>query len=629
MGLVPGLPAGLQFARRLAENGCRVVVPTLVDRGDELSGNALIGFFTNEPHREWIYRQAYVLGRHVIGYEVQKVLSAVDWLSQPGVGQGTSVGVVGWGEGGLLALYSAALDPRISAAAVSGYFGRRDGLWREPIYRNVFGLLREFGDAEIASLIVPRSLVVEYSRTPQVDGPPAPSGGQVRVAAPGQITTPVFSDVAAEVERARGLSGPFANSIQFFNGAQRAPTGPMGDDSLCAFVQALNGKSTALKAPGSTPIEIRGAFDPASRQRRQVREMEAFTQHLIPISRLTRDDFLWKKVPVTTPAAWDEAMRPYRPRLWDDVIGKLPASDLPLAPRSRKIYDEPSWTGYEVTVDVFPDVFASGYLLMPKGLRPGEKRPVVVTQHGLDGVPEDVVDWNPKHPGFVYYQAFAKRLVEQGFIVFAPQNPYWGGQKFRVLQRKANPLHLSLFSFILAQHERVLDFLSGLPEVDPQRIGFYGLSYGGKTAVRIPALLDRYCLSICSGDFNEWLYKVAAIDWRKSYMYAIDYEIPEFNLGRTFNYAEMTALIAPRPFMVERGHRDSVGDDEWVAFEYAKVRRLYDELGVPERTQIEYFNGHHMIHGVGTFEFLRRFLNWPKSGAPAEAKAQDLGPPKT
>lgn len=130
--------------------------------------------------------------------------------------------------------------------------------------------------------------------------------------------------------------------------------------------------------------------------------------------------------------------------------------------------------------------------------------------------------------------------------------------------------------------------------------------------MRLPALLDRYCLSISSGDFNEPVFKIAATEWPRSYMYAPDYEMPEFNFGMTFSYAEMAAMIAPRPFMVERGHRDGVADDEWAAFEYAKVKRLYDELGIGDRTEIEYFNGGHTIHGVGTFEFLHRHLNWPK-----------------
>jgi len=70
--------------------------------------------------------------------------------------------------------------------------------------------------------------------------------------------------------------------------------------------------------------------------------------------------------------------------------------------------------------------------------------------------------------------------------------------------------------------------------------------------------------------------------------------------------------MAPRPFMVERGHSDPVGIDEYVAWEYSKVRRFYARLGIPERTEIEYFNGPHMIHGVGTYRFLHRHLRWPE-----------------
>ena len=51
--------------------------------------------------------------------------------------------------------------------------------------------------------------------------------------------------------------------------------------------------------------------------------------------------------------------------------------------------------------------------------------------------------------------------------------------------------------------------------------------------------------------------------------------------------------------------------DEWVAAEYAKVRWVYDNLGLSDRTAIEFFNGGHTIHGRGTFDFLHRHLKWP------------------
>src|SRR5207248_596741 len=46
VGLAPGVPKEAQFARRLAENGCRVLVPALIDRKDTWSGNTKLGRMT-------------------------------------------------------------------------------------------------------------------------------------------------------------------------------------------------------------------------------------------------------------------------------------------------------------------------------------------------------------------------------------------------------------------------------------------------------------------------------------------------------------------------------------------------------------------------------------------------------
>ena len=608
-GLVPGVPGAYHYARWLAESGCEVIVPTLINRADDYAGNVRLGRLTNQPHREWIYRQAYVVGRHVIGYEVQKILAVVDWFSREGAGARVPIGITGWGEGGLLALAAAALDGRIEAALVSGYFGPREKIGEEPIYRNVFGLLREFGDAEMARLIVPRALIVEIAPGPEVAGPPL---ARVRRAgaAPGRLVTPAAAAVRAEVARAQRLAGPFSAAIQGLE------AGPMAGETLARFWAALSpGSGPAASLGGAAEVAWGAeamALAAVERQRRQVGELQAFTQRQLGLAQGVREAFFWQKVPVTTPADWREATRGFRDKFWEDVIGKFPVGQRAPRARTRWLSEEAQWTAYEVVLDVLPEVEAWGYLLLPKGMRPGERRPVVVAQHGLEGLPMDVIDPDPTHRAYGYYKAFAARLAERGFIVFAPHNPYRGEDAFRWLQRKANPLGKSLYSIILAQHEVILDWLATQPHVDATRMGFYGLSYGGKTAMRVPALLDRYALSICSADFNEWIYKLMTTEWGGSYMFTKEWEIPDFDLGNTFGYAEMAALIAPRPFMVERGHDDGVGTDEWVAFEYAKVNRLYSRLKIPERTAIEYFVGPHTINGVGTFKFLHRHLNWPE-----------------
>ena len=601
-GITDELPANIQFARRLAKAGCRVVVPLLINRDDTYSGNPTLGAMTNQPHREFIYRMAFELGRNIIGYEVQKVLSLVDWMSQ----SDAPIGVIGYGEGGLIALYSAAVDTRIQATAVSGYFQSRQEVWREPIYRNVWGLLHEFGDAEIASLIAPRPLVVETSRGPEVAGPPSVRDGRGG-AAPGQLVSPPIHAVESEFERAHGFyqmldSGDALCLVSPVDGL------PGSEETLTALLTGLGVENARIDSHYLLSSSTVDDFDYEARQQRQFMQLVNLSQRFLREAASRRQQFFWDKTDTSSLTRWEETCTDAKAYFWDEVIGRCPPPDVSANPRTRLIYDEPLWKGYEVVLDVWKDVFAYGILLLPNDLQPGEERPVVVCQHGLEGRPQDTAD--PRIESV--YHSYAAQLADRGFVVYAPQNPYIGVDAFRVLQRKANPVKWSLFSLIVRQHERTLDWLAEQSFVDADRIGFYGLSYGGKTAMRVPALLERYACSICSADFNEWIVKNATYYSRYSYMFTGEYEMPEFDLGNTFNYGEMAGLIAPRPFMVERGHEDGVAPDEWVAHEFAVVRRLFVQLGIADRTEIEFFDGGHQINSAGTFRFLHRHLNWPE-----------------
>lgn len=605
VGLAPGIPIESQFARHMVNSGCRVVVPVLIDRLDEWSGSDLVAY-TNQPHREWIYRQAYQMGRHVIGYEVQKVLAAVDWFKKQ---DEQKIGVAGYGEGGLIAFYAGAIDTRIDTCLASGCFDAHERIWEEPLYRNLFGYLREFGDAEVASLIAPRSLIVEHSEFPTVSGPPAVRPGRRGGAAAGKLATPPFVSMQAEFDRIARLVPSSAKNRELIRGENGASVRPGATPAQEKFLRLLS-VGEPIHISDELPHDGRKGFSVDARQRRQVKELEEHVQRLVRGADRVRDRFFLSQVavdPKTPQVISSEKLIAeiprYRRYLREEVLGTFDDALQPASPRVRKIYDREKWTGYEVVLDVFPDVFAWGVLLLPKDMKPGAKRPVVVCQHGRNGVPADVIEGDK-----AAYHDYAAKLAERGFITFAPHNPYRGEDRYRFLSRKANAVKASLFSFILAQHEQILNWLQGLPQVDPKRIAFYGLSYGGETAVRVPPLLDRYCLSICSADFNDWARKVASTDAPYSFMFTIEWEMPYFNMGSTFNYAEMAYLMVPRPFMVERGHADGVAPDEWVAYEYAKVRRLYDQLGLGDKTEIEFFNGPHTINGHGTFRFLDRHL---------------------
>ena len=617
VGLTDRVPESSQFPRHLAEVGCQVVVVCLLSRESTYSRSELIEQ-TNQPHREWIYRQAYPLGRHPIGLEVQKLLSLVDWFTEEERGK-ARIGMAGYGEGALLAFYAAALDCRIGSVLVSGYFGPREDLWRQPVYRNVWGLLREFGDAEIASLIAPRGLVIEYAPEPEVEIPvPEEYHPQKHTAVPGRLRTPFFREVADEFERLRrryGREGEWKPHLISAPGEAPVPFG-----SRAALEAFLN----ALELRISPPLRLQPlAVGPAPRpripsaQERQVRQMERYLQRLARRSDRIREEAFFKQVDCSSVETFVRDTGELKSYLWEELLGRLDDPVPDPNPRSRRIYDTEHWCGYDVVLDLWEEACVWGILCVPKDLSPGERRPVVVCQHGWEGTPTDTIENTPRW-GATYNQ-FTARLADRGFVTLAVHNPYWGGYRFLQLERKAQPLKATLGSIIAAEHLQFLRWLSTLPFVDPDRIGFYGISYGGWTANRIPPLLDQYCLAICSACFNDWIRKVTNVDDAPgSYMQNVAFNMAEWDSAHTFSNAEMAYLMIPRPFMVERGMHDPVAPDSWVAYEYAKVQWLYWQLGLPERTRIEFFNGGHVIHGQGAFAFLHQHLDWPE---PSESSA--------
>lgn len=607
--------SGTQYALDFALSGCEVLVPTLISRGTEFSRNDEINRSTNLSHREFIYRQAFEMGRHVIGYEVQKILAAIDQFELRNRNKDVPCIVAGVSEGGLLALYSAALDPRIDAAVVSGYFDQREAVWQEPIYRNVWSLLSRCGDAELACMIAPRKLYLEIAaKIPEVTEAAAASRN---VAAPGVIKAPTVTSALTEITRARAMLPEQVARDAIRVVGDSAEQGPALQTSVVqACIQGICPDQSDVLVISGELEDQRAQFSAAKRQREQVGQMVDFTQRLVRKAHRVRD-MRFGKLDRSSVDSFVRSASGERERVHRELFGKLPTPTVDPNPRSRLVLENEAMRGYEVVLDVYEDVIAAGILLIPNDLKAGEQRPAVVCQHGLEGVPMDTIT-GPESRGYRAYKSFAAELCRRGFIVYAPQNPYRGRDRFRTLQRKSNPIGLSLFSYIIPQHLVTLRWLSGLESVDAERIGFYGLSYGGKTAVRVPPMLPKtseepgYCLSICSADYNEWVAKNASVDAKFSYLWTGEYEIFEWNMGHVANYAELSMLMTPRPFMVERGHDDGVGVDEWVAWEFAKVRRHYNKLGLGDLTEIEFFDGPHTINGEGTYRFLHQHLRWPE-----------------
>ncbi|HUQ93016.1 MAG TPA: dienelactone hydrolase family protein [Bryobacteraceae bacterium] len=304
-----------------------------------------------------------------------------------------------------------------------------------------------------------------------------------------------------------------------------------------------------------------------------------------------------------------------KPRLdaYFDTVGRYPDPSGAVEAKSVQLYDEPQFTGYRLNVKLYDGVHAYGILLVPKGMKPGERRPVVFTQHGLQGIPEHALGVVPNAKNDAVYGRFGYQLARRGYIVFAPMISTQTGVDRSRITRRAHLLGLTPVGMELRKFGRVLDYLSTLDFVDKDRFAFYGLSYGGYTALWIAPGEPRFKVVISSGHFNDWNLKTSDLTEGTSFLFHADhFDMFNFGLLKTFNHSDLAMLCAPRPYMIEVGDKDGIvmSPRRFVDVEMTRVEELYRKLGIPERGRVARFNGPHRIDGTEAYPFLDRWLNW-------------------
>ncbi len=148
------------------------------------------------------------------------------------------------------------------------------------------------------------------------------------------------------------------------------------------------------------------------------------------------------------------------------------------------------------TVEFYSEGFKlCGDVYIPDGLSPGEKRAAVLLCHGYTGVKD------------LYLPDNARVLNEHGYVVMTFDYKGWGDSE-GVRSR-------------LAPYSRVTDvqaamtFLGMQPEVDSEKIGLYGTSYGGATVVWVGAVDPRAkCIVsvVGVGHGARWMSRVRRVD---------------------------------------------------------------------------------------------------------------------
>jgi hypothetical protein len=254
-------------------------------------------------------------------------------------------------------------------------------------------------------------------------------------------------------------------------------------------------------------------------------------------------------------------------REWNELMGPWPKI---IEHPKLEILSETNRENFiqqRVRVGIAPEQTGEGWLLLPRGNGPFPAVLVVYYE------PETSVGLNPKQP----FRDYALQLTKRGFITLSIGTP--GGNAWKPETGEAICQPLSFHAYVAANCWHAL---ANLSQVDRERIGVVGHSYGGKWSMFAGALWDKFAVVATSDPGIVFDEKRSNVNYWEPWYLGLDARhtrkpgIPSAENPRTGAYAKMIecgrdlhelhALIAPRPFFVSGGAEDQ--PSRWIALNH-------------------------------------------------------------
>ena len=231
-----------------------------------------------------------------------------------------------------------------------------------------------------------------------------------------------------------------------------------------------------------------------------------------------------------------------------------------------------------------------GILFVPHGCK--KPAPLIIAQHGGYGTPELAAGMIGQNN----YNNMISRALERGAVVFAPQLLLWRYKEESDSHRRhpipynRQTLNASLKRFGLTVTgleitflRRAIRFFSKMDEVDGERIGMMGLSYGGYFTLHTMAAEPLIKAGYSNACFNNRDHYTTFTDWC--------YE----NAGYRFQDAEVAALCAPRKLFLSVGKADPVFDYRHAIPEAERIKDYYKAFGKEENLIFSVWEGGHTV----------------------------------
>lgn len=261
-----------------------------------------------------------------------------------------------------------------------------------------------------------------------------------------------------------------------------------------------------------------------------------------------------------TPQQWQQRHAEIL-KQWHDLMGHWPA---PVENPQLEVIDSTRRENFrqlKVRLQWVPGESTVGYLLIPDGEGP---RPAVIT---VFYEPETAIGERGE------FRDFAYQLAKRGFVTLslgateATQAQTYGLYHPSLDDAKVQPLSMLAYAASTARRA-----LAKRPEVDPDRIGITGHSFGGKWSMFASCLDDKFAAAAWSDPgivfqqdrpsinyWEPWYLGYHKQPWRKRGL--ITNENPAQGIypelirqGRDLH--ELHAAMAPRPMLVSGGSED-------------------------------------------------------------------------
>lgn len=252
---------------------------------------------------------------------------------------------------------------------------------------------------------------------------------------------------------------------------------------------------------------------------------------------------------------------------WNELMGQWPK--LIARPKVETLSEtnRETFVQRRVRVEIGPQQTGEGWLLLPSGAGPFPAVLVVYYE------PETSVGLNPKQ----LLRDYGLQLTRRGFVTLSIGTPGGNARKPEIGTARCQPL--SYHAYVAANCWQAL---ANLPQVDRDRIGVVGHSYGGKWAMFAGALWDKFAAVAVSDPGIVFDESRSGVNYWEPWYLGQDGTrtrppgIPSVENPRTGAYAtmierkrdlhELHALIAPRPMLVSGGAEDTPA--RWIALNH-------------------------------------------------------------